>query len=515
MLVCTACCFSLPAVTVSVETASYIGAGGADGLNGVCITHGGTIVAAGKLDGEISAVTQRVIDKGTSGALIGFSPDASSILSITRIGTSVSDIECGVQGEVAVCGDFGVALFDSDPLVFRWQKSFDTPVARIAVGSDGTLGIIRGNRLEVLDSAGALLGSVSVRARMLNDIIVDSKNRQVIVTGFNNKYGYSNPVQVAFIHSFPYDCAGKNWTAYDWPGEWLDGDDPVHNELGNMMADTRGYRLALGPAGHFYYAGECAGGNTMYMFSPVRWGEKIELVHHDEYSHGYNLSTDHVTFIGKYRCSDGEVVTGTFLIPRRPWSGRGTGKGETCRPRGIDIADDGTVYVCGRNGCCIQYRDSMTVNGIPLAPNDNSELYVCVLSADFSRRLMWANFSTGQAADLGCGWGIAVGDERAVCAGTVAGPSVAVDPCIDKRAPDAEQTDGYLIGFPLQPERPVPTMSHNRAVSTGNALAEYSHVRVITAKEKMRHSDWILYRLSGRKVTASVKSTNVIIRREE
>ena len=59
-----------------------------------------------------------------------------------------------------------------------------------------------------------------------------------------------------------HDLAGKQvWAAYGWKGQ--------HVADIQLMADTRGYRLAVGRDGKLYLGGESAGGNTIWMRSSL------------------------------------------------------------------------------------------------------------------------------------------------------------------------------------------------------------------------------------------------------
>ena len=156
----------------------------------------------------------------------------------------------------------------------------------------------------------------------------------------DNKHGTpprqrNYPVQVAFVRA--YDPGGKQvWAAYGWKGQ-----DVADLEL---MADTRGYRLAMGRDGKLYLGGESAGGNTIWMRCSLDLKKAVNQVEGDQFQHAYNTSANHILAVVRLDPKTGASEMATLLLARIASKGN---KGNTLRMRAIAADEQGNVYVGG------------------------------------------------------------------------------------------------------------------------------------------------------------------------
>jgi hypothetical protein len=275
-----------------INRAFQIGDTGKDQFSGVVIGKDGAIVFGGTFIGKSFSSSPISLLDGTSGRVMRFNSAGTQILSETRIGASVNDLSIGADGRIAVCGDFGYAVLTENGQSALWSDTNGTG-NRIDFGEDGSVAVLFGKTLRVYNAAGVKLGEKIIDGTGVHDICVDATRKQVMVTGFVQRAtgrscgSYGNcPVQVAFIRTYDYQLTTLRWTAYDWPGAWLDDGDSTHR-YGNLMADTRGYVITMGADGMLYYAGESAGGNFIYSRDPQDLSKTISMPGYDKYSQAY------------------------------------------------------------------------------------------------------------------------------------------------------------------------------------------------------------------------------------
>src|SRR5262249_13133757 len=79
------------------------------------------------------------------------------------------------------------------------------------------------------------------------------------------------------------------WTAYDWPGQ------AVADR--RLMADTRGCRLAVGPDGKLYLAGESFGGNPILARGSRDLDENLPMPKGDKYHSAVNTRANPIAFL--------------------------------------------------------------------------------------------------------------------------------------------------------------------------------------------------------------------------
>lgn len=456
------------ATDLDVRIATYLGSGSeAESQEAIAVAPDGTVVVGGTTPAAPAGAPTDL--GGTTGTITRLSADGQ-VRSVSKLGAFVDDLDVDQRdGAITVAGDTGVALLSPDAQEVRWQTGLGpggsadgSAGRRVAVGGEGTIAAMFGKTVSAFDLEGESLGEFEVEHQFVEDVAVDDASDTVVVTGFDNKrLADGQPVQVAFLSG--YDLSGvEKWTNYAH-----DGDALVGNE-----ADTRGYRVSMGTDGKLYFAGESAGGNTIFRFQPKDL-EIQALTRGDDFQHAFNTTANPLTYAGRFDPADGRLEAGTMILPRRS-----DGKGSTLRPRAIAADEDGNVYVGGVSACCIPGAVEQTFSG-QSAPGDYAGgAFVLALTPDFRDRLLWATWGPGgQVRGLAAGQGIAALAGRV--AETDSMVTVAPLPGQERSASNASKDagDGYISiwsGFGPGPAGVVAVAASAEnpdLVPTGSALA--------------------------------------------
>jgi len=362
-----------------VVFSTWFGGAEDDRLTALAVLKDGSILVGGDADGE--------------GALIRLSADGRKILSRRRTDGPVSDMALAPDGTVLAAGGFGVVALSPDAQKILWTHPTGGAGARVAAGPDGSAVVLADKRVTVVADGGEARGSWTVKGGYVEDVACDPARGRVFVAGFDNKRGHSNPVQVAFVYA--YDGGGKQvWKAYGWGGKEVDDR--------GLMADTRGYRLAMGPDGKLYVAGESAGGNTMWGRRAQDLDAKADLLLGDKYQHAFNTSSNHITYLGRLDPQTGRDEGGTMLLARVEGN-----KGNTIRPRALVVDAEGNLYAGG-----------MSASGCPISEGafgaaEPTGAWFCVFDKGF-KRLYATTFGNGRTAAIALGPGavVAVGEAK-------------------------------------------------------------------------------------------------------
>ncbi|MGC5305560.1 hypothetical protein [Micromonospora zamorensis] len=381
--------------------ASYLGRNGADSANAVDISASCEIVVGGRLTG-ISGGTVTTLGKGGAGAVLRLDAAGRKLLGTTRLAGTVEDLEVRRGGgEIAVATDRGVFLLDPDATAARWQRG--GPTTRVAVGSTGTVAALAGTTVQVYDLTGATLATIRPAGRTVSDVAVDDRTGLVFVSGFRQvNAGRCVPVQIAYLHA--YDRRGKlRWRAYDHAAD----------RLGDLCADSRADRIAVGRDGRLYLAGETAGGNTIFNRSAADPSRPAPNVVIDSFTEASNTSNAHLTYLARFDPATGRQLAGQMLLARIDTKGD---QGNTIKPYAITADESGRVYAGGVSAYQIAGRSRATLGGDRLAPYAGGDAWVLVLSADLKRRTTWTVFTDGGA---GAVRGIAAGSGMAAAAARV------------------------------------------------------------------------------------------------
>jgi hypothetical protein len=239
---------------------TWMGGPGADGLTSAAFLSDGRLVIGGTLaDGNEAKGVLAIIDVA-----------ARKTGKIQRLPEGVSDLMVNGKGQIVAVGKFGLAVADANLSRVEIIGTQGHPEARITDGPQGGFITLVGQEITVHDAAGKPVHTWTGKGANILDVAFDPATNYVFTTGFNNHRGQFRgkrwPIQVMFVHA--YDLKGERaWTAYDFTGQ------AVLDQV--LEADTRGYRLAMGPDGKLYLAGESAGGATLWHRSSTDVTQKI------------------------------------------------------------------------------------------------------------------------------------------------------------------------------------------------------------------------------------------------
>lgn len=345
----------VPAVAQRVVASTCIGQPG-DSAVGVAIQPDGAIVVAANVSGG----PFHAGDPGPSGVVACLTPDGTKIASKIGVGRSVHDLAIDAHGNIYVAADEAVITLDRKGEKRLWSKALGPVCSRVDAGADGHVAALCHARMEkdggagesrihVLDQDGTPLGDFEGR-QFTTDVAVDSASKTVFYVGFRNATAWEGkrvlPVQIAYVIARSY-AGEEKYRLYDWP---TDRRDPGFlNRETNNMADTRGYRCAVGGDGLLYCAFECAGGNHIFRWEPrLRAGQwvsaKDKKPKGDEYHAFYNSRAEHKTFMACFDAATGELLRGQEFCSRLS-----SGRANSVRVKrgAITGTGDGSVLLAG------------------------------------------------------------------------------------------------------------------------------------------------------------------------
>jgi hypothetical protein len=386
-----------PAARVStnlqVATASYLGSTGTLATT-VDVAPDGTTVFGGLLVREPGDNSELSLPGGAppvsllgggSGVIVRLAGagGAPHVLSVTRLSGAVEEVRVNGAGQIAACGEFGVAVLDSTAGTVQWV---DRPgaVRRCAFADDGSLVALAGQSVFVYGAGGGLIASWSVGGTAQSDVALDAARGLVFATGHTNRRTpQGEPVQVAFVRA--WTLAGvPAWTAYD----------AAADRLGGAAGDTRGVRVSLGRDGKLYFAAESAGGNSVFSRQPGNPASALsaeQLVQTDLFTDPtFNTQRNHITWFGRYNPADGSLEKGQFVLARLDDASQ---RGSSIRPRSIAADEDGRVYLAGATNASIQDRDVRTISGAAVGPYGGGEAFLLVVQPDLRQRAVWTTFT--------------------------------------------------------------------------------------------------------------------------
>lgn len=436
---------SAAGLNLELTSATYVGGAGADSGRAVEIAPDGSVFYAGSLVAENLGTAPVALLGGGNGVVIRMDGSGGKVLGMARLPSPVEDMEINhSNGKIAVAGAFGIAYLDAAGKTVLWSKTIgpgggatDGPGRRVSVGSDGTVAALFNKKVSAFDEAGNPVGQFSVEGTWSNDIAVYGRGKLMVITGFTQKDGGGcSQLQVAWIRA--YDATGAiKWKAYDWTHAEAFGRE-------SSCADTRGYMLTMGRDDKLYFAGESAGGNTIFRYGAHALTDPGNLIGYDAYTQAYNISSNHITFFGRYDPATGALASGQLILPRLP-----TTKGNTIRVRGLAADEQGYVYVTGKTACCIENRDKLTVNGKPVGPGDG---YIFISNPDFKGRVAWTTLAGGDSTEKNNRYAIGA---ITAASGKVALVGTAIGTMMTRNALQATgnalsvlNSDGYLAIWP-------------------------------------------------------------------
>ena len=415
--------------------ATYLAGPGVDDVVAVAITPAANVVVAGRL--QDIALGGRRIDllDGPASVLI-LSPDGRPILSHTRVGNQLTDMAVSSgSGRIAIAGDLGVAVLSGDASEFIWRDNLPMKASRVAIGSDDSVALLDGKRVSLYDPEGRRLGRVDLDHAVVTDIEVDSENRLIFVTGFNNVRDVNSlAVQSAFVEAWDFNM-NRVWKNWGYAGA----------ELGNRTADTHGLRLTIGLDGELYFLGEAAGGDSLFLKHPTTPAREGMLIFSDRYNTPVGPGRAVIAFFARLDPVTGRLKKAQYAFPRL--GPDKLNRTNTFLPRAIAADELGNVFIGGVSGLGIPDRDKQTIAGTAVGTYGGDPTLL-VVSADFQRRIRWTTLTAGGIGSHTRIDSIGVAHGLAVAGVTVRGGRlITIDPIVDK--PDGglspKQTDGYVI----------------------------------------------------------------------
>ncbi|MCC5844768.1 MAG: hypothetical protein JJU05_11000 [Verrucomicrobia bacterium] len=358
----------------NITSSSLIGDGSeGNHVKAAAVLADGSVIIGGHF-GDVPFARNATLVNGAKASdpwlVLRLTGDGRRVLGALRFPNTISDIAVdGREGVYIAAGESGMFAFTPrlDRQVFHHK---DIGFAyRVDAGPGGYHAVLSPSNIERRETNG---GSGQIRVfnpmgeqiqqfgghRNTLDIAIDETTRAVHFTGWRQARSWQPdgdqrtlPVQIAYIRSVGFDGEIR-WTGYDWP---TDRSDPNFiNNGDNNMADTRGYRITLGPDGKLYVAYEVAGGNHIFRYSPFSITDRVTnrfARAPDHYHQFHNTRSEHKTFIGVHDPADGAFITGqqfTARINNRGNAWRMTGGG-------ITVSENGHVWFAGNSAAGVPY----------------------------------------------------------------------------------------------------------------------------------------------------------------
>ena len=201
------------ATNLEVCSASYLGGQGDNNGTSIEIAPDKSVVLGGTITDNNFGVTPINLQAGNSnssggnGVIIRMSPEGRKILSVSRLGNTVDDLDIDrTTGNIAVVGDFGFAVIGSHGEQVLWSQylgsgggATSSNGRRVAVGQNGEIAALFNKQVTVFDTATNQIGQFTPSGKFVEDVAVDSNSQTIIVTGYSQKNGGGcGQLQVAF-----------------------------------------------------------------------------------------------------------------------------------------------------------------------------------------------------------------------------------------------------------------------------------------------------------------------------
>ena len=358
LLVALAATFSAgAAINETSFTACSLLGGSNDAVRGARIQSDGAIVLSANV---AAGPLLQSVGGAKGGIIIRLAPGGGKVLGATRVAAEVRDLAIDAQDNIFVAlGRDGAVKLDRNASKELWRKDTGGLCARLDAGTDGTCAVLNyENDSDTATGAGTVLvlapdgrqvGTFKGRPNTI-DVAVDGASRTILMIGFRQANAFDGrrrePVQIAHLTGRGYDGTEK-YHLYDWS---VDTNAPGFiNKPENNMADTRGYRCAIGADAKLYAAFECAGGNHIFRYEPRlvngQWvGAKDKKAKGDQYHAFHNSRAEHKTYVARFDPGSGEFLRGQEFTARLP-----SGRANAVRVKGGAVAAgiDGAVYLGG------------------------------------------------------------------------------------------------------------------------------------------------------------------------
>ncbi|BAY82260.1 hypothetical protein NIES267_17390 [Calothrix parasitica NIES-267] len=381
-----------PTNNLDVSAATYLGGAEDDFTNAVGISADGKfVVVGGSLINANLGVTETELLGGGDGTVIRYDSETNQVVSSTRLPGKIVDLEVSKNGDIAVAYEGGIAVLNSDATQVKWSQSL-SDVFRIAISDSGKVAAIEDTNADkayLFDSNGQELQqwTTSSDSNHFYDIAVtDQEGGMVIATGYKQK---TSDLQVAFTQAWSH--TGQNlWKNYDFSATDIQSE--------NVMADTRGVRVAIGRDGKLYASYKINGGtgSSILASDPNDLSEKLgndRKIETDNYNRPTNVGSISMVWYGRYDPKTGELIKGQSLLSRL-----NSGKGNSVEVESITATEDGTVILAGSTGARIANRDSQTIEGETVSEYTGFEGYIAIVSPDLEQRISWTPITDGKGA---------------------------------------------------------------------------------------------------------------------
>jgi hypothetical protein len=419
------------ATHLNAQTATYLGSGASDLVNAVEIAGDCSILAAGRI-GAIAGVSapQPLVQGVTSstGLLVELMYEGRAVRRQRSFGAVINDLGVNAGDELLIGGDAGLARLSANLHTVRWSKTTLGAATRVALGDDGTAAALFGKTLRIFDASGNELANRTFGDSQVNDVAVDASG--VYVTGFAQRDGGPcSQLQVAWVRAYTRTGV-ERWKAWDW----------THAQAAatsSSCADSRGLRIAVGRDGALYFAGESAGGNTIFRYQSTDLAASAGNVKTDAFNDAYNTASNHITYVAQLDPANGRVLKGQLLLARLADT-----KGNTIRPRAITADEQGRLYVAGVSACCIQNRSALNFNGAATAAYAGGDPFVLVLSPDLRTRHLWFSAANGGKGEA---LGVAVSRGLAALGTRSDGAPLLLDRAVQSAQPSTATTSGHTM----------------------------------------------------------------------
>jgi hypothetical protein len=445
---------------LSLATSTYLGGSGTDEGNAVAIQPDGSILVGGVFSALPTATptpptnyTLLGAATNASGSLLHFNTDGTDLQAITRLGNSVDDVDVNRNnGQIAVVGDFGLAMLSADGSTVLWSQSGGgigdggsavySKGRRVSVGSDGTVAAVFNGFAYLFDASGNSLGAPlnfrdngvlvggGLYGNRAEDIVVDGTSKQVMVAGWSQT---SANAQSPWIHTYDYDSASlitdwnsqEVWRNYRWWASAL-------NNTG-LLADSRIKRISQGEDGAFYFVGNTDGGNTVFQRNPKYLdasnnrgadviGTTVSNVQIDRWNNGAGASVGAFGYFARVNAGNGELPVAQFQ-----YSSAGVNQAKSFRIEAITADASGNTYIGGQSSDQMPERASLTINGNAIGPRVASETSLIGVANDFASRVQLGSFTATGGAP-GTITALASGGGRLVILGNTDGDIVTISP---------------------------------------------------------------------------------------
>jgi hypothetical protein len=354
-------------------------------------------------------LTPNIIGAATTGAITMLSNTGQSVEKIVRVGSVIDDIEISPNGNIVVIGDGGLFVFDNTLSNVLWSKPLGASASlggtddvergrRVDVAPNGQIGLLSNKIVYVFGPNGNQISSSTYSDTYIYDIAID--NNSYYITGFNQSTsGPCGQIQLAFVRGYNSSDSLFKWKSYgyshDQAGVTALGE---YSSSGNNCADSRGKRLKISPSdGTLVLAGRSDGGNSVFRWDSNELFKKITRVDND-YSSSPTGGAGQTSYIIKLNSNDGEAQSYVIHTARLTNS-----TGNTMHIEGLDVDDNGEIYVTGASSAYYQDRALQIVDGKAVGTYKSADGYVMQVSSDLTKKRYLTSFGGNLCPTEGLG----------------------------------------------------------------------------------------------------------------